>query len=610
MYGTPARVLNLDHPVFTGRASLPYAKFPAYVGGSKHQYLRVVQLLLRAGMISLLPPSHVFAVNGVFTVPRSDGILRFIMDARNTNELFLPPMDPNLPGPDCIAQLDLRPSDEVWAATSDISNFYDCFLLPEWMLPFMALPSVFIAGIGLVHPCMRWQYTLLKELSLRGIHLSTKCRMTHPWAPQQSHTYSPQYQPHQHYQPQYQQHVQYHAQPAYSHQQQPHYDQAYQNGSHQQLQWQHPASQQGFQNTPWLAARAPAVHAWPSQGSYTGSEQQLPPYQQSVPTAYQPPPYQQPAPTSYQLPPTSQPPPPGASPWAAQTAHYQPALPVVPPAQPPSLPPSSDPSQPASSAGQTVIISRRKSRNRSPSSESSFHSSRSRSPSRRRRRRRSRRSRSRSSSRSRSRSAGRKKRFQEARDEPPPLPPPLPGEGAEQHEEADKSAQPNPVQVREAGSGYREKRHLGAYIPDKAFAEFMAKAEGKDVDKNRLQADNKGHKLLKAMGWKEGEGLGKEGTGIVAPVQAQLKADNGGVGTSDPSEVRADDDDFTKYKKRMMLAYKYRAGNIHPLVPTLASTAVEQIVILFSLLFASWSLASTFKRLSNFLIVMVAFCFS
>eukprot|EP00808_Paulinella_micropora_P016287 g44436.t1 len=82
-------------------------------------------------------------------VPRSDGLLRFIMDARNTNELFLPPMDPNLPGPDCIAQLDLRPSDEVWAATSDISNFYDCFLLPEWMLPFMALQSVFIAVLYL-----------------------------------------------------------------------------------------------------------------------------------------------------------------------------------------------------------------------------------------------------------------------------------------------------------------------------------------------------------------------------------------------------------------------------------------------------------------------------
>eukprot|EP00808_Paulinella_micropora_P012995 g57481.t1 len=41
MYGTPARVLNLDHPVFTGSASLPYAKFPAYVGGLRHQYLRL-----------------------------------------------------------------------------------------------------------------------------------------------------------------------------------------------------------------------------------------------------------------------------------------------------------------------------------------------------------------------------------------------------------------------------------------------------------------------------------------------------------------------------------------------------------------------------------------
>eukprot|EP00808_Paulinella_micropora_P006270 g16607.t1 len=39
MYGTPARVLNFDYPVFTGRAFLPYAKFPAYVGGTMHQHI-------------------------------------------------------------------------------------------------------------------------------------------------------------------------------------------------------------------------------------------------------------------------------------------------------------------------------------------------------------------------------------------------------------------------------------------------------------------------------------------------------------------------------------------------------------------------------------------
>lgn len=31
--------------------------------------------------------------------------------------------------------------------------------------------------------------------------------------------------------------------------------------------------------------------------------------------------------------------------------------------------------------------------------------------------------------------------------------------------------------------------------------------------------DNVGSKMLKAMGWKKGEGLGKDGKGIVAPVQ-------------------------------------------------------------------------------------------
>ncbi len=35
-----------------------------------------------------------------------------------------------------------------------------------------------------------------------------------------------------------------------------------------------------------------------------------------------------------------------------------------------------------------------------------------------------------------------------------------------------------------------------------------------------LKADHKGSKLLQAMGWKEGEGLGRQSQGIIAPVQA------------------------------------------------------------------------------------------
>lgn len=38
--------------------------------------------------------------------------------------------------------------------------------------------------------------------------------------------------------------------------------------------------------------------------------------------------------------------------------------------------------------------------------------------------------------------------------------------------------------------------------------------------------------MLKSMGWKSGEGLGKEGTGIVAPVTAESYVKGAGLGTS------------------------------------------------------------------------------
>ena len=34
----------------------------------------------------------------------------------------------------------------------------------------------------------------------------------------------------------------------------------------------------------------------------------------------------------------------------------------------------------------------------------------------------------------------------------------------------------------------------------------------------KINSENKGFKLLKSMGWQEGEGLGKEGAGRTEPV--------------------------------------------------------------------------------------------
>ncbi|XP_035486428.2 angiogenic factor with G patch and FHA domains 1 isoform X2 [Scophthalmus maximus] len=43
---------------------------------------------------------------------------------------------------------------------------------------------------------------------------------------------------------------------------------------------------------------------------------------------------------------------------------------------------------------------------------------------------------------------------------------------------------------------------------------------------------NKGRKMLEKMGWKKGEGLGKEGTGMKAPIQLKIRKSQSGLGAS------------------------------------------------------------------------------
>lgn len=48
--------------------------------------------------------------------------------------------------------------------------------------------------------------------------------------------------------------------------------------------------------------------------------------------------------------------------------------------------------------------------------------------------------------------------------------------------------------------------------------------------KDGLNSDNIGNKMLQAMGWKEGKGLGRNQQGITAPIEVYKKKFPGGVG--------------------------------------------------------------------------------
>lgn len=127
-----------------------------------------------------------------------------------------------------------------------------------------------------------------------------------------------------------------------------------------------------------------------------------------------------------------------------------------------------------------------------------------------------------------------------------------------------KDEMPPPAALQ--GPGKRG-HHMGDYIPQEELDKFMAscndvaaqKAAKEAAERDKIQADNVGHRLLSKMGWKEGEGLGSSRSGIADPIKAgNVKKDHLGVGASNPGEVTPDDDIYEQYKKRMMLGYRHR----------------------------------------------------
>lgn len=52
--------------------------------------------------------------------------------------------------------------------------------------------------------------------------------------------------------------------------------------------------------------------------------------------------------------------------------------------------------------------------------------------------------------------------------------------------------------------------------------------------------DNKGARMLAQMGWKKGEGLGKDGTGILDPVKAESYGQSAGIGSTTKRDLGGD----------------------------------------------------------------------
>ncbi|XP_054835787.1 SURP and G-patch domain-containing protein 1 isoform X2 [Eublepharis macularius] len=119
----------------------------------------------------------------------------------------------------------------------------------------------------------------------------------------------------------------------------------------------------------------------------------------------------------------------------------------------------------------------------------------------------------------------------------------------------------------------RGKHFIGDFLPPDELEKFMetfkALKEGREPDYSeykefKLTVENIGYQMLMKMGWKEGDGLGSDGQGIKNPVNKGLTAvDGAGFGIDRPADLSKEDDEYEAFRKRMMLAYRFRPNPLN-----------------------------------------------
>ncbi|XP_006981819.2 angiogenic factor with G patch and FHA domains 1 isoform X1 [Peromyscus maniculatus bairdii] len=110
--------------------------------------------------------------------------------------------------------------------------------------------------------------------------------------------------------------------------------------------------------------------------------------------------------------------------------------------------------------------------------------------------------------------------------------------GLQNTEYEDEKALKNPKYKDRAGKRREQVGSEGTFQRDDAPASVHSE----------ITDSNKGRKMLEKMGWKKGEGLGKDGGGMRTPIQLQLRRTHAGLGTGKPSSI--DDLHFLQNKSK------------------------------------------------------------
>lgn len=122
-------------------------------------------------------------INGLFGVPKGDGKIRLIIDARSTNDIMNEPSYIELPGPDLLAKLTIDRHEPIYVAKTDLSDFYYRIRIPEWMRTYFGLPPIMMDGHR-VYPvltvlAMGWSHSVYVTQLIHQHLLDTETRLCH-----------------------------------------------------------------------------------------------------------------------------------------------------------------------------------------------------------------------------------------------------------------------------------------------------------------------------------------------------------------------------------------------------------------------------------------------
>ncbi|XP_053149785.1 RNA-binding protein 6 isoform X2 [Hemicordylus capensis] len=108
---------------------------------------------------------------------------------------------------------------------------------------------------------------------------------------------------------------------------------------------------------------------------------------------------------------------------------------------------------------------------------------------------------------------------------------------------------------KEKGSD-RKERFEERDSPERKRPKFFRDSESdyKPTNRGRMESNNKGSRMMQAMGWKEGSGLGRNEQGMTSPVEAESRKKGAGLGTQGRPSRRQSNETYRDAVRRVMFA--------------------------------------------------------